>query len=104
MAYVIESSGEIEIISLASRTKKFAMGDRVQLVFKPIDQPNPPYTLRVLSPTGRSIVDTIVRDLPTGEAQSAPPFEFSPSVNGIYVVEIREMKGRAYGKGDLKVD
>jgi hypothetical protein len=104
MAYVIESSGEIEIISLASRTKKFAMGDRVQLIFKPIDTPNPPYKLKVTSPTGKSIVDTLIRALPTGEPQSAPPFEFSPSVNGIYIVEIRESNGRAFGKGDLKVD
>lgn len=104
MAQFIESSGEIEIVSLFSRAQRFTIGDRVQLIFKPIDEPNPPYQLRVVSPTGKQIVDTILRALPTGEPQSAPPFEFAPSVSGTYKVEIREMKGRAFGKGDLKID
>lgn len=103
MAHVTESSGEIEIISVVSRTKKFEPGDRIQLIFKPIDEPTPPYKLRILSPTGKQIVDTIIRDLPTGEPQSAPPFEFSPAVTGLYVVEIRAMKGSAFGKADLKI-
>ncbi len=104
MSHVIESSGEIEIISLVSRTKRFEPGDRIQLIFKPIDAQTPPYKLRIVSPTGKGIVDTIIRDLPTGEPQSAAPFEFSPAVAGVYVVEIRSMKTSAYGKADLKID
>ena len=103
MAHVTESSGEIEIISVVSRTKKFGLGDRIKLIFQPIDEPTPPYKLRILSPTGKQIVDTIIRDLPTGEPQSAPPFEFSPTITGIYIVEIRAMKGSAFGKADLKI-
>ncbi|MEZ4294512.1 MAG: hypothetical protein R3B70_06020 [Polyangiaceae bacterium] len=99
MAYFTDSSGEIEIISVSSAS----VGDRVKLVFKPIDEPNPPYTLSVTSPTGSSIVDTVLRALPTGEPQSAPPFEFSPSVPGLYRVRIAEMRGRAYGEGKLKI-
>lgn len=104
MAHFIDSSGEIEIISLQSRSHAFAIGDRVQLIFKPIDQPNPPYKLKVTAPSGKTIVDTIVRSLPTGEPQSAPPFEFSPSVAGTYLVELHETKGRAFGSGKLKID
>lgn len=104
MAQVTESSGEIEIISLSPRMQAFSIGDKVQLVFKPIDQPNPPYQLKVWSPAGKPIVDTIVRDLPTGEPQSAPPFEFLPTATGIYRIRIGEMRGRAYGEGKLKID
>lgn len=104
MAQFIESSGEIEIISTLPRSQKFSIGDRVQLVFKPIYEPNPPYQLKVISPSGAAIVDSIIRALPTGEPQSAPPIEFSPSALGIYKIEIREMKGRAFGAGKLKLD
>ena len=38
-----------------------------------------------------------------GEPQSAAPFEFVPSVHGIYRIEIREMRGRAFGRGNLKI-
>jgi hypothetical protein len=102
MAQFIDSSGEIEIVSL-SRSSRFTLGERVQLIFKLVDAPNPPYKLTVTSPNGKIIVDQIIRDLPTGEPQSAPPFEFTPSVTGVYKIEMREMRGRAYGKGDLKV-
>lgn len=104
MPQIIDSAGEIEIVVVSSRAAKFTMGERVSLVFRPIDAPNPPYTLRITSPSGKSIVDTIVRSLPTGEPQSAPPFEFSPSVLGVYTIELKESKGRAYGKGSLKID
>lgn len=104
MAHLTESSGEIEIISLSPRLQSFSIGDKVQLVFKPIDAVNPPYTLKVWSPSGKAIVDTIVRSLPTGEPQSAPPFEFLPSASGIYRIRISEMRGRAYGEGKLKID
>lgn len=103
MAHLTESSGEIEIISISPRLHAFTIGDKIQLVFKPIDAPNPPYQLKVVSPSGKSIVDTIVRDLPTGEPQSAPPFEFLPTATGIYVIRISEMRGRAFGEGKLKI-
>lgn len=103
MPHLIDSSGEIEIISLSSRISAFAIGDRVQLIFKPIDAPNPPYQLKVTSPSGKTIVDAIVRSLPTGEPQSAPPFEFVPTATGVYRVRIAEMRGRAYGEGKLQI-
>ncbi|MBK8254567.1 MAG: hypothetical protein IPK82_18105 [Polyangiaceae bacterium] len=103
MAHITESFGVIEVVSLSSRSSAFSLGDRVQLIFRPIDAPNPPYSLKVISPTGSMIVDTIIRSLPTGEPQSAPPFEFSPSTKGIYRVEIRESKTRAEGIAKLQV-
>lgn len=103
MAQFTDSSGEIEIVVQNSRVAAFSIGDRVQLIFRPIDAPNPPYKLKVTSPSGTMIVDTIVRSLPTGEPQSAPPIEFSPSVLGTYTIDIRETKGRSFGTGKLKI-
>jgi len=103
MAHLIESSGEIEIIPQSPGSRAFSIGDRVKLVFTPINEPNPPYQLKVTAPSGSTIVDTIIRALPTGEPQSGPPFEFSPSVSGIYKIDIREMRGRAFGVGKLKI-
>lgn len=103
MSSPIDSTGEIEIINYPARLHKYSVGDRVQLIFRPIDEPNPPYQLKISSPSGSSIVDTIIRALPTGEPQSPPPFEFVPSAGGMYNVEIREMRGRAKGIGKLKI-
>ncbi len=103
MAQFIDSSGEIEIVNPAPRSHAFAIGDRIQLIFRPIDEPNPPYKLKITAPSNKVIVDTIIRSLPTDKAQSAPPFEFSPSVAGIYVIDIRETTGRAYGTAKLKI-
>lgn len=103
MPQFTDSSGEIEIVVTNSRVGAFSIGDRVALIFRPIDEPNPPYKLKVTAPSGATIVDTIIRSLPTGEPQSAPPFEFSPSVLGLYKIDIREMNGRAFGTGKLKI-
>jgi hypothetical protein len=72
-------------------------------MFTPMHGATAPYTLRIFSPTGANIVDTIVRDLPTTEPQSAPAFEFVVSVGGRYRIEIREMRGRQRGEGTLSV-
>lgn len=105
MAHLIESSGEIEIVCETPQLHSFSLGDKVRLIFRPIDSPNPPYQLKVYSPAGgKTVVDTIVRALPTGEPQSAPPFEFLPTATGVYRIEIHEMRGRAFGKARLKIE
>jgi hypothetical protein len=103
MAEFIESSGEIEILCVSRQFRTLSAGDKVELVFKPIDAPNPPYQLKVTSPSGKTIVDVTIRALPTGDPQSPPPFECLPSVNGDYRIEIRERNGRSYGACKLKV-
>lgn len=108
MSALLESSGDIEIFcspagsAITRGTVPFfgtiGVGDRLALVFTPGDGASPPYALRVWSPSGANIVDTIVRDLPTGTPQSAPPIEFVVSAKGVYRIEIREMKGRQRGE------
>jgi hypothetical protein len=110
MAASVDSSGEIEVtcfpIGPVQRMRVFdrvTIGDRLALVFTPIDEMNPPYQLKITSPSGANILDTIIRDLPTGLPQSPPPVEFVVSARGVYRVEIREMRGRQRGEASVKI-
>lgn len=108
----IESSGDIEVhcypsgISTRSTAPFFGTispGDRLSLLFTPGDTANPPFKLRIVSPTGATILDTIVRDLPTVTPQSPPPIEFVVSARGVYRIEIRETAGRQHGEAKVTV-
>jgi hypothetical protein len=112
MSSELEASGDIEIFcypSMGSPTigvryfGDVTAGDRLSLVFGPGDSASPPYALKIFSPTGANILDTIVRSLPTGTPQSPPPIEFVVSARGIYKIQIRELKGRQSGEAQLKV-
>ncbi len=112
MSTHIDSSGDIEVHAFPSGRGMqvgvpfFAdatVGDRLSLVFTPIDAVTPPFSLKIVSPSGSTIMDTNVRDLPTGLPQSPPPVEFVASARGIYRIEIRELKGRQRGEAKLKV-
>ena len=113
MSGPIDSTGDFEIFAHVagaansrSSTPSFdsiGVGDRVSLLFLPGDGSSPPYTLKIFSPSGANIIDTIVRELPTGAPQSPPPFEFVVSARGSYRIEIREMRGRHRGDATLRV-
>jgi hypothetical protein len=113
MSGSIDSSGDIEIFCYpatggssrgsVSSFDEISPGDRVALLFGPGDGAQPPYSLRVYSPTGALIRDSVLRDLPTGNAQSAAPVELVVSVRGDYRIEIAETNGRGRGKGMLHV-
>lgn len=107
----IESHGDIEVYcapagTTPTRTPYYdnvTAGDRLAMVFNPGDVSAPPYALKIVSPSGSTIMDTILRDLPTGLPQSPPPVEFVVSVKGTYRIEIRELKGRQRGEGQLQI-
>jgi hypothetical protein len=117
MAAPIETSGEIDIFchpsagTVAGVTTRSTVpffdaihvGDRVAMVFTPGDGAAAPFALKILSPTGTTIMDALVRDLPTGLPQSAPPLEFVVSTRGVYRIEIRELKGRQRGEARVRV-
>lgn len=110
----IDSHGEIEIYrhtaetpASSRRTGAFDAvrpGEPVALVFRTSGEPHPPFAIVVRSPTGSTIVDRVIRDLPTGDAQSGAPVEFIPSVAGMYSIEIRELKGNQRGQATLRVE
>jgi hypothetical protein len=113
MSATVESSGDIEIFCYpagpaATRASvpffdSVTAGDRLALVFLPGEGASAPFQLKIIAPSGANIVDSIVRDLPTGLPQSPPPLEFVVSAKGIYRIEIRELKGRQKGEAKVKV-
>ncbi len=112
MSALFELSGEIEIFCYPTGVGTLTsipffdavtIGDRLSLVFTPPDSSKPPYSLKVFSPSGANILESIVRDLPTGTPQSPPPIEFVVSAKGVYRVEIREQRGRTHGTVKVRV-
>lgn len=109
----IQSTGDIEIFCHPAGASgrgsvpffdAITVGDRLALLFVPDGSPEPPYTLKIFSPTGANILDTLVRDLPTGAPQSPAPIEFSVSARGVYRVEIKSRSGRQNGQATIRVD
>ena len=106
-----DSSGDIEIIcsksGAASKHRStldgLEVGDRVSLMFVPEEGLTPPYSLKVSSPSGASILDSLLRELPTGESHSPPPIEFIVSLRGKYRIEIKDLKGRQRGEATLNI-
>ena len=100
MSTTIESTGEIETIC---QTDDLAPGKTARLVFRAWDDTSPPFTVKVRSPAGKTILERVIRDLPTGRPQSAPPVTFSVSMSGEYKINISELYGDAQGEAILRV-
>ena len=97
----IESSGEIEIV--CQDIGNLGPNKMARLVFRTWEDASPPYQIKVRSPTGKLILERVVRVLPTGEPQSPAPVAFSV-VRGDYEIEIQELRGKAEGHAKLTVD
>jgi hypothetical protein len=98
---LVESSGVIETICLATTAK---VGDTLKLIFRALDDSDPPYTCRITSPGGKVLLERVLRELPDGKPQSAPPLQFTAGVAGEYIIEIWQLYGAARGQATLKVD
>lgn len=97
---ILESHGTIEIICSASSLR---VGDTGKLVFRALDDSEPPYTCRVIAPDGTVIIERIVRELPTGKPQSAAPILFTAAHPGEYKIEIVQLYGQSRGWATLQV-
>jgi len=60
VAQSVESSGEIETVCKADPIR---VGDSVELVFRAYDEATPPFTVRIKSPSGQTIVERVLREL-----------------------------------------
>ncbi len=100
MARTIESVGDIETIC---KTDPAKAGEEIKLVFRAEDDADPPFNLKIKSPSGKVIVERVIRDLPTGMPQSAPPVTFTASTGGEYKVEIKQINGKQKGDAVLRV-
>ncbi|AUX27694.1 hypothetical protein SOCEGT47_082920 [Sorangium cellulosum] len=96
----IENEGDIETIS---QTTPVSVGDTVRLVFRAYDEATPPFNIKIRSPSGKVIIERVLRDLPTGKPQSASPVEFSASAAGEYKIEIKQLYGKQKGTAVLRV-
>lgn len=101
MSATIESTGDIETIC---QSDDLAPGRTARLVFRAWDDASPPFTIKVRSPTGKTILERVIRDLPTGRPQSAPPVTFSVATSGEYKITVSELYGEAAGEATLRVD
>ncbi len=100
MPDTVENEGDIETFS---QTTPVSVGDTVRLVFRAHDEATPPFNIKIRSPSGKVIVERVLRDLPTGMPQSAPPVSFTVSVAGEYKIEIKQLYGKDKGEAVLHV-
>jgi hypothetical protein len=100
VAAVIESSGNIESVCTAHALK---VGAPVTLVFRALDEAEPPFTLKITSPAGKVVLERVLRELPTGKPQSAPAITFTPGAPGEYRVDIWQLYGKNRGQALLRV-
>ena len=100
MAANIQSIGDIESIIQGD---DLGPGKTARLVFRTWDDASPPFTVKVRDPTGKTILERVIRELPTGQPQSAPPVTFSLTVAGLYNISIRELYGKMEGEATLTV-
>jgi hypothetical protein len=96
----IENTGDIEVILQASA---LAPGGTAALIFKAWEDVSPPLTVKVRGPDGKVVLERVVRDLPTGKPQSAPPITFLVAVSGAYKIEVSQLYGSAAGHATLHV-
>ncbi len=100
MPTTIESIGDIESIC---QTDDLAAGKTARIVFRAWDDVTPPFTVKVRGPSGKLVLERVIRDLPTGKPQSPPPVMFSVASSGEYRIEIKELYGKAEGQATLSV-
>ncbi|HMY16332.1 MAG TPA: hypothetical protein PKA58_08365 [Polyangium sp.] len=97
---ITDCVGEIEAIC---KTEPARLGDVIKLVFRAEDDADPPFVVKIKSPSGKVIIERILRELPTGKPQSAPAVEFTASATGAYKVEIKQLQGKQSGTANLNV-
>ena len=99
MSATVKSTGDIESICQSGQ----AAGDTAELVFRSWDDVSPPFTVKVRDPGGKTILDRVLRELPTGRPQSPPPVSFPIKESGQYRIVIRELYGKAEGAATLTI-
>ncbi|MSP24519.1 MAG: hypothetical protein EXR75_05010 [Myxococcales bacterium] len=97
----IESAGAIECILQAGA--QVVAGAQAKLVFKCFEDAPPPFTVKIKDASGKVVLERVLRELPTGSPQSAPPLEFRVPANGEYHVHIKQLYGDVDGSARLIV-
>ncbi len=96
----IEVHGDIEII--CQSISELGPNKMARLVFRTYGESMPPWQIRVTSPSGKMILERVLRELPTGEPQSPPPITFSVQ-KGVYQITVAQLKGDEEGHATIHV-
>jgi hypothetical protein len=96
----IDNFGDIETLASPDPAR---VGDQVSLIFRSSAEPSPPFQLKIRSPSGKLILETVMRELPTDVAQSGKPITFVVSTAGDYRVEIKQLAGKQKGEAVIHV-
>lgn len=97
----IEYSGGIECI--CQDAAALSAGATAKIVFKTWDDVTPPVTIKVKAPDGKTIVDRVLRELPTSAPQGGSPVTFLVPANGVYQIHVKELYGSVEGNARLTV-
>lgn len=100
MAATIRAKGDIESLL---KEGSLSRGGTAQVVFRTWDDASPPFMVKVRAPDGKTIVDRVIRELPTGQFQSVPPLQFLVASTGTYSLRISELYGKMEGEAELVV-
>ncbi|MBI4955145.1 MAG: hypothetical protein HY908_24190 [Myxococcales bacterium] len=95
----LDASGDIEVIC---NIHDLAPGKMARIVFRAFDDATPPFKIRIRAPSGATILERVIRDLPTGGPQSPPPITFAVA-KGEYHILITDFRGNAEGGATLVV-
>ena len=100
MSATLDCHGDIEIIC---NSDELAPNKMARLTFRTVDLPVPPFQIRVKAPSGKLIVERVIRELPTSTPQSPAPVQFAVQ-QGVYQIRIVQLNGTAEGVASLTVD
>jgi len=100
VSVTVDNTGDIETVCQTAPTM---VGDPIRLIFRAYEEATPPFNIKIRAPSGKVIIERVLRDLPTAQPQSAPAIEFIASAPGEYKIEIKQLYGKQKGDAVLHV-
>ncbi|EYF02609.1 hypothetical protein [Chondromyces apiculatus] len=98
-ADITSSDGDIDILCPCNLGPR---SNPVRLSFRSYDHADPPFSIRIKSPSGKVILERVVRD----EALTGSGgifIDFRPDLSGDYAVEVKQVYGDLRGQATLRI-
>ncbi|AKT40086.1 hypothetical protein [Chondromyces crocatus] len=99
-AEVVTHDGDIDVLCPCNLGPK---GAPVQLAFQAYDHADPPFSIRIKAPSGKVVVERVVRDEALTGRTRGISVDFRPDLAGDYSVEVKQVYGELRGKATLRV-
>lgn len=100
IAEVVANDGDIDVLCPKNLTPS---SDPVHLAFQACDPLDPPFSVRIKAPSGKVIVERVLRDDVCGRSRGGQALGFRPEVAGDYRIEIKQVYGALRGQAILRV-